>query len=734
MKNAMIVCLTLVIISNAWSLPDIAITEYSYSPDHYIEGETLNVSFKVENLGDTTAIGFDCRCVISGPFWRTCYEPCGIQFSYEILPSLAPGDTFRYEGSIILNRDNVSECFGDMLYFGCTRGTLSVEDSNPENNFVDLFFETGGDQFINILSPAVGDTYQAGDTCRVDLEFCEVDWIGTRLSIDNCRNWLCPSMINSCICCDGYLSFLIPDTSSDSCFLFLFQAPDTCVSAIVGPFTITNEKLVIIDPYPLQFAGSYLEIEWTSTGIEAVNIILSIYNGTTWEESYLVIDYPSDSCEFAWFIPDTLPYPNCRLIIQDSEDGVPCDTSEVFIIITPYINITNPSTPDTSIYFGTTYDITWYSALVSNVDIEYSTNNGLTWISPPIVEDYPASSGSYTWEVPVVDGVEWYCKIRICDSDDCDPCDTSEVFSIIENLPAPIATDTLFNIVDLSWSPIIGAEEIRIWIQPEGYSYYTEFTVDGSETEYYYDELTPGTNYNFKLEIYFTEDTLFSEELNVTTKNTFELIGAVIHDGLVTLGDPDELDITIRPLGTDDFDEDIDVVLYLVRTGDGSSIMWDVVNTHVSAPVGSDHTFSIDNVAIAPKCFPDWIEYTISGSWCPTTIGSYHIKLECKVPDRLLFHDPDRIDPLLTPTYEVYPGLDDWVNAIFAAVAFIFPTTLDHAAARAGIEFTDEAILIFEYISTGWSLSRIAADLAMGDAEGGGQKHLNSFIKKLLKE
>ena len=76
---------------------------------------------------------------------------------------------------------------------------------------------------------------------------------------------------------------------------------------------------------------------------------------------------------------------------------------------------------------ATEYNITWSSVKIENISIEYSTNNGSSWMD--IEQSYPASAQSYTWLVPEVTSSQ--CLIKISDANDGSPSDQSDnIFSI----------------------------------------------------------------------------------------------------------------------------------------------------------------------------------------------------------------------------------------------------------------------------------------------------------------
>jgi len=60
---------------------------------------------------------------------------------------------------------------------------------------------------------------------------------------------------------------------------------------------------------------------------------------------------------------------------------------------------------------GTSQNITWTSTSVTNVKIEYTTNNGTSWSN--VIASTPASGGTYFWTVPNTPSM--LCKIKLTD-------------------------------------------------------------------------------------------------------------------------------------------------------------------------------------------------------------------------------------------------------------------------------------------------------------------------------
>lgn len=90
------------------------------------------------------------------------------------------------------------------------------------------------------------------------------------------------------------------------------------------------------------------------------------------------------------------------------------------------ITVTSPNGGETW-QVGSQQNITWTSAGVANVKIEFSTDGGATW-EPPIVNSYPAGNQSYTWTIPNITSGK--CKIRISDAENSNIKSESPLFTL----------------------------------------------------------------------------------------------------------------------------------------------------------------------------------------------------------------------------------------------------------------------------------------------------------------
>lgn len=86
----------------------------------------------------------------------------------------------------------------------------------------------------------------------------------------------------------------------------------------------------------------------------------------------------------------------------------------------PGLNLTSPNGNE-KFLGGTTNSIAWSSTMSNYLNIDYSTNNGESWIS--VATNYPSTLNSYSWIVPSTPSA--HCKVRILDVSNPSLGDTS---------------------------------------------------------------------------------------------------------------------------------------------------------------------------------------------------------------------------------------------------------------------------------------------------------------------
>jgi hypothetical protein len=111
--------------------------------------------------------------------------------------------------------------------------------------------------------------------------------------------------------------------------------------------------------------------------------------------------------------------------VKSKWNRAPNFTINVIPAVTSSISLLAPTTNE-SLQAGDSKNITWTSTGVTNVKLEYSTDNGTIWST--IIASTPAAAGSYTWIVPNTPSTQ--CKVRISDVSNAAISNLSGVFII----------------------------------------------------------------------------------------------------------------------------------------------------------------------------------------------------------------------------------------------------------------------------------------------------------------
>ncbi len=143
---------------------------------------------------------------------------------------------------------------------------------------------------------------------------------------------------------------------------------------------------------------NYHEIQWTSNNVSRVDIMYTLDGGANWET--IVEDVPSNGL-YNWRVPENIQFRTdlARIKIVDAANENLFDETDGFFTIHPQVKFLRIDQPFGDEYFLCNDDlpdwlntVTWTSAGISHVKIEYSYNNGATWIE---LESSFESSGAY---------------------------------------------------------------------------------------------------------------------------------------------------------------------------------------------------------------------------------------------------------------------------------------------------------------------------------------------------
>lgn len=211
------------------------------------------------------------------------------------------------------------------------------------------------------------------------------------------------------------------------------------ISNVVRKFEITSNELTILAPNGGENMqpGSVQQISWSCVNIDNLKIEYTADNGQSWTE--IIATIPASTGSYNWTLPE-IDSDKCKIKLTDVSDVNVYVKNKSAFSIQPYDLTIN--TPAGGNYYipGTSTTITWESTPVSNIKIEYTSDNGGNWTE--IAANINASLGSYDWIIP--NTVSSQCKIKITDITNAAVFDESDnTFDIgsVNNAGGPYAVD-----------------------------------------------------------------------------------------------------------------------------------------------------------------------------------------------------------------------------------------------------------------------------------------------------
>ncbi len=272
---------------------------------------------------------------------------------------------------------------------------------------------------ITLTSPNGSERWRVGTTQNITWNSNDIADIKIEYTTNNGTDW---NVVQASVAANlGTYGWTIPNTISTECKVRISDVLETTMLDVSNAaFTIYNPTIVLTSPNggELWEVGTNQNITWTSTNIANIKIEYTTNYGADWFMIAGSVD--ASLATYNWTIPNSVTT-TCKVKISDVLEPTMLDTSNNnFTIFKPGITVTSPNGSETW-RIGTQKTITWTSNNVSNVKIEYSTNNGVDWISisPSVV----ASLRSYDWTVPNNPSAD--CLVKISDVSNINTNDVS---------------------------------------------------------------------------------------------------------------------------------------------------------------------------------------------------------------------------------------------------------------------------------------------------------------------
>ena len=300
-------------------------------------------------------------------------------------------------------------------YYGGSFDGYNMSSSNPDD--ITLTYPNGGEQFY---------PYQQVD---IAWSYNNLDNIKLEYSSDNGQTWVV--IVASINASTGSYTWIAPNIQSSQ-FLIKATALDRAISDQSDQnFTINQSFIVVTYPNGAESfkenTGQY--IEWDFSGVSTVKVQYSTDNGSNWTEIGIVNALDR---YINWDIPSVI---SSQCLIKVSDNDVPLKQD----VSNNTFNIVNSLVGNLAKYYGGSFDgyssansipksldltfpiggenlqansqynITWDYNNVDNISIEYSIDDGLTWVL--LTSNIPTTHQSYLWTTPTTPS--YLCRVRI---------------------------------------------------------------------------------------------------------------------------------------------------------------------------------------------------------------------------------------------------------------------------------------------------------------------------------
>jgi len=356
---------------------------------------------------------------------------------------------------------------------------------NYENNNVVTISDTFTikPQSISVSYPIASDSFIIGRKYYITWDYTGVfSSVNIEYSIDGGTNWL--SIASSVPNSYQNYQWAIPNVPSDFTIVRVINAANLGVIGISDTFSIVPQEINVMSPSlsDERIVGRKYYINWWHTGVfPYVKIEYSYDDGNSWNT---IMENTSNLKYYEWTISNT-PSDSCFIRVSNHDNLTIYGTSERFRIPLQTIETTSPNSND-NLISGRKYYINWkWTGIFSNIDIQYSTDNGTTW---SYIANNIQNNGNYEWTIPTANSES--CFVKLINTQNSNVYDISEMFSILPQeiiITSPIYIDTLIagRKYYLTWRTKGTFSNANLWYSLDGCQNWNVIITNATNNGYY---------------------------------------------------------------------------------------------------------------------------------------------------------------------------------------------------------------------------------------------------------
>lgn len=346
-------------------------------------------------------------------------------------------------------------------YDGQTRHVTAPDLGADEGNF-----NAGG---VALARPNGGETYLGGATIPIEYSVNRAMSVRIEFTSNNGATWSTVTTQSPAAAGTYTLSFTTPDIATTSARIRVYNT----LNVIEGdtsnaPFSLFQPTLTLVAPNggEILFQSDAFPIRWTSTDIPSdkrVALDYSTNNGTSWTQ--IATDLPSANApsvnRYDWTVP---PVQTTQALVRVRMLDKPVsDISNATFTIRKSMNLLSPNGGE-QWFVGEKQFVYWSVNRVNKLNIELSTDNGISWT--PLGSGVRAFIDSFQITVPNTPTTE--ALVRIVNAEQPQFTERSAAtFSILSTaltITAPNGGEKyeLSQPVTVLWTPYIVESPLRL--------------------------------------------------------------------------------------------------------------------------------------------------------------------------------------------------------------------------------------------------------------------------------
>lgn len=399
-----------------------------------------------------------------------------------------------------------------------TSSNMKIKIIDAANNIISdsssSTFTTGS---IVVTTPSLSEEIQSGRNYLIKWSSVSLSDVKIEYSLSNGTNGSWITIENSIAGDLGEYNWSVPNNiSTQQARIKITLVNDSNIFDISDLFVIKQLDLSIPNGGEIWQSNSTQTITWYSGGVSSILLYYTTNNGNRWIPFDNNPFISSDTTSIDWTVPN-VSTSQARIRIVDANNLQIRDSSSNTFTMGS-LSLTSPVGGE-EWQANSTRTITWSSSNLTNVRLDYSTNNGTIW--NPIINSIAANLGSYTWNIPEsICSQEMRVRVASIDSTIFDISPTFSVKGI--SIAYPVGNELILvdNNLQINWTTC-DIQNVNLYYSLDGGSGWTTLATN-----------IPAANNTYEWNL---DDNLVSDQvaIKIIDADNFSILD---ESGLFTIG------------------------------------------------------------------------------------------------------------------------------------------------------------------------------------------------------